>query len=236
MATISSASTETTLPPALMDVTWHALTVDAISARWGVDPTSGLNDEIAHNRFLVFGPNRLSPRRQETVWDIFLKEIREPMIVLLLITGVLYGIWGELEDTVTIFVVILALLSAEVLNERRAKRAINALIKLSEPTSLVIRGGQHRKIPAEQIVTGDVIVIEAGRRIPADARLTEAYGLAVDESALTGESVAAEKMSDPILPVATPLAERRNLVFAGTTVVRGRGVRPRSLKRRSKRL
>jgi Ca2+-transporting ATPase len=182
-----------------------------------------LNDEVARNRFLVFGPNRLSPQKLQTVWDIFLEEVREPMIVLLLITGVLYGIWGELEDTLTIFVVILALVSAEVLNERRAKQAIDALIKLSEPTSPVIRGGQHREISAEQIVPGDVIAIEAGRRIPADARLTEAYGLAVDESALTGESVAVEKVSDLILPQSTPLAERRNLIFAGTTAVRGRG-------------
>src|SRR5271157_2381595 len=202
---------------------WHALSAGVVCARWGVDPASGLNDDVAHNRFLVVGPNRLSAQKQETVWDIFLEEIREPMIVLLLITGVLYGIWGELEDTLTIFVVILALVSAEVLNERRAKQAIGALIKLSEPTSPVIRGGQHREIQAEQIVSGEVIVIEAGRRIPADARLTEAYGLAVDESALTGESVAVEKMSDLILPETTPLSERRNLVFAGTTAVRGRG-------------
>ena len=200
------------------------MSADAINARLGVDPASGLNDEVARNRFLVFGPNRLTAQKQETVWDIFLEEIREPMIVLLLITGVLYGIWGEIEDTLTIFFVILALVSAEVLNERRAKQAIGALIKLSEPTSPVIRGGQHREIPAEQIVSGDVIVIEAGRRIPADARLTEAYGLAVDESALTGESVAVEKTSDLVLPETTPLSERRNLILAGTTAVRGRGV------------
>ena len=208
MATVQPASAQTS-PAAPVDKHWQALPADVISARLGVDPAFGLNDEIAHNRFLVFGQNRLSPQKQETVWDIFLEEIREPMIVLLLITGVLYGIWGELEDTLTIFVVILALVSAEALNERRAKRAIGALIKLSEPTSPVIRGGQHREIEAGQIVSCDVIVIEAGRRIPADARLTEAYGLAVDGSALTGESVAAEKVSDLILQETTPLSERR---------------------------
>src|SRR5271157_3281582 len=95
MATIPSASPQT-LPAASIDVHWHALPASAISARLGVDPASGLNDEVARNRFLVFGPNRLSAQKQETVWDIFLEEIREPMIVLLLITGVLYGIWGEL--------------------------------------------------------------------------------------------------------------------------------------------
>ena len=222
MATVQSVSKQTPQADPVEDY-WHALPADTLSTRLGVDLASGLSAETAHNRFLVFGPNRLSSVKEETVWDIFLEEIREPMIVLLLITGALYAIWGELRDTLTIFVVILALLSAEVLNERRAKRAIGALIKLSEPTSPVIRGGQLREIPADQIVPGDVIVIEAGRRIPADARLTEAYGLAVDESALTGESVAAEKVSELVLPEMTPLSERRNLVFAGTTAVRGRG-------------
>jgi magnesium-transporting ATPase (P-type) len=139
------------------DVCWHSLPPDAIRTRLGVDPASGLNDEVARSRFLVFGPNRLSPRKQEKVWDIFLKELREPMIVLLLITGVLYAIWGELGDTLTIFVVILTLITAEVLNERRAQQAIGALIKLSEPTSPVIRSGQYREVPAEQIVPGDLI-------------------------------------------------------------------------------
>ena len=170
-----------------------------------------------------YGPNRLSAEKQETIWDVFVEEVREPMIVLLLITGALYAIWGEPGDTVTIFLVILALVSAEVLNERRARRAIGELIRIAEPTSPILRAGQHREIPADQIVPGDVIVLEAGRRIPSDARLTEAYGLAVDESALTGESVATDKASDLILPETTPLSERRNLVFAGTTAVRGRG-------------
>jgi len=202
---------------------WHAMPMEAIADRLGVDPLCGLSEEVAHNRFLVFGPNRVSPRKEETIWEIFLEEIREPMIVLLLVTGVFYAIWGELRDTLTIFFVILALVSAEVLNERRAKRAISALIRLAEPTSRVLRGGQVQEIPPDQIVPGDVILIEPGRRIPADARLREAYGLAVDESALTGESVAAEKSAELVLSATTPLSERQNLVFASTTVVRGRG-------------
>ena len=202
---------------------WHALPIQAVGDRLGVDPVSGLSEEVAHNRFLVFGPNRVSPRKEETVWQIFLEEIREPMIVLLLVTGALYAIWGEFRDTLTIFFVILALVSAEVLNERRAKRAISSLMRLAEPTSRVLRGGRVQEIPSDQVVPGDVMLIEAGRRVPADARLTEAYGLAVDESALTGESVAAEKSAGLVLPATTSLSERQNLVFAGTTAVRGRG-------------
>lgn len=222
MKATASASTQT--PPVTSpDIHWHALAVEVISTRLGVDPASGLNDQEAHNRLGQFGPNRLSTLREESIWDIFLEEIREPMIVLLLITGVLYGIWGELRDTLTIFFVILALVSAEVLNERRAKRAIGNLIKLAEPTSPILRGGRHQEVQADQIVPGDVIVVEAGRRIPADARLTEAHGLAIDESVLTGESAAVDKVSELILPETALLSERRNMVFAGTTAVRGRG-------------
>ena len=215
MKAASAASTQ--------DTQWHALPAHAISTHFGVDPAFGLNDQEAHNRLGQFGPNRLSMKKQETIWNIFIEELGEPMIVLLLLTAVLYGVWGELRDTLTIFVVILTLILAEVLNERRAKRAIGDLITLAEPTSSILRAGQHLEIQADQIVPGDVIVIEAGRRIPADARLTEAYGLAVDESVLTGESAAAEKVSDLILQETTVLSERRNMVFAGTTAARGRG-------------
>ncbi len=80
---------------------WHAMSIEAVTGRQGVDPASGLSEEVAHNRFLVFGPNRVSPCKDETIWEIFLEEIREPMIVLLLITGALYAIWGEFRDTLT---------------------------------------------------------------------------------------------------------------------------------------
>jgi len=88
MATVQSVSKQTPQADPVEDY-WHALPADAISTRLGVDFASVLNDEVAHNRFLVFGPNRLSSVKEETVWDIFLEEIREPMIVLLLITGAL---------------------------------------------------------------------------------------------------------------------------------------------------
>jgi hypothetical protein len=111
----------------------------------------------------------------------------------------------------------------EIFNERRAQRAITALRTLAEPTALVRRGGRSAEVAAEAIVPGDVILLQAGRRIPADARLVEAYGLAVDKSPLTGESIPIEKATDLVLPETIPLSERRNLVFAATTVTRGRG-------------
>lgn len=145
------------------------------------------------------------------------------MILLLLVTGVLYAIWGQVGDTLTIFFVILALVGAEVLNERRAKTAIAALSKLAEPTTPVRRDGHRTEIRAEYVVPGDVILLEAGRTVAADARLIEGFGLAADESALTGESVPVDMEADRVFPETTPVAERFNMAFAGTTIVRGRG-------------
>ena len=91
MGNVPHVMAQTPLTPSSED-RWHGLPVEAVRDRLGVDPASGLSEEVAHNRFLVFGPNRVSPRKEETVWQIFLEEIREPMIVLLLVTGTLYAI------------------------------------------------------------------------------------------------------------------------------------------------
>lgn len=202
---------------------WHTLTVQEISSRLGVEIESGLSHEEANRRLAQFGPNRLHEEKQESFWEVFLEEIREPMILLLLVTGVLYAVWGEWTDTLTIFAVILMVVGVEVFNEYRAERAIMALRKLAGPRVLTRRDKQYQEIPTERIVPGDVILLQAGQYIPADARIVEAFGLAVDESSLTGESVPVEKEAEVILAGDTPLAERRNLVYAGTRILRGRG-------------
>jgi Ca2+-transporting ATPase len=145
------------------------------------------------------------------------------MQLLLLATGVLYAVFGDLEETLTIFVVILFVIATEVVNETRAQRAMAALSTLAEPTAVVRRAGRTEAIPAEAVIAGDVLLLEAGRRVPADGRLLEAASLSLDESALTGESLPVEKHPQERLPAETPLAERHNLVFAGTLVVRGQG-------------
>ncbi len=208
----------------MIQPTWHMQTAQATSTQLNVDSAIGLTEVDARQRLTHYGANRLRQEKHEPIWEIFLEEIREPMVLLLLCTGVLYAIWGELSDTLTIFFVILTLTVVEVVNERRASNAIAALSQLAEPTTLVRRNGQAVELSAEQVVPGDVILLKAGRRIPADARLIEAYGLAIDESALTGESVPAEKEADIMVAEQAALAERRNLVFAGTSIARGRGV------------
>jgi Ca2+-transporting ATPase len=202
---------------------WHMLTAGEVCARLGTDRLSGLSEQEARQRLAQFGPNRLRQEEKDSILEIFLEEIREPMVLLLLVTGVLYTLWGGLTDALTIFFVILTLAGIEVFNEWRAEEAIAALRKMAEPLVPVRRGGRRVEVPREEVVPGDVILLRAGRRVPADARILEGYGLAVDESSLTGESVPIDKDPDLTLSASTALAERRNLAFAGTTVTRGRG-------------
>jgi Ca2+-transporting ATPase len=181
------------------------------------DASRGLTSDEARLRLAEHGPNLLAPRRRESLPAAFLEELTEPMILLLLLVGVLYGVWGELPDTITIFAVIVALVGVEVGNERRAERAIAALRELSAPTAHVLRDGRPSEVRTHDIVPGDVVLLEPGARVPADARLLESRALAVDESTLTGESVAVEKRAGE------PAAGEDGSLFvrAGTTLVRG---------------
>ena len=180
------------------------------------DPSAGLGSEEARRRLAEVGPNRPAERRHRSAVASFFHELTEPMIALLLVVGVLYAAWGEPRDTITIFAVVLVLVGVEVGNERRAERAIAALGRLAAPLARVVRDGRAVAIATEDVVPGDVVLLEPGARVPADARLIEARGLALDESALTGESVPADKRVG-----ATD--DREGTVFAGTTVVRGHG-------------
>ena len=201
---------------------WHAQTAAQVASALKAGGARGLTAEDARSRLAQSGPNRLREVEHEGFWDEYLEELREPMILLLLVTGVLYSILGTLEDAVTIFAIIFTLVALEVVNEQRAGAAIEALRELAEPTAAVVRDGRRQEIPVETVVPGDLLVLEAGRRLPADARLVEADRLAASEASLTGECAPVDMDAEVVRAADTPLAERRNLVFAGTNVVRGR--------------
>ena len=170
----------------------------------------GLSPAEAARRLQQSGRNRLFTPAPVRFWAIALEEVREPMILLLLIVGFFYSIWGSLGDAITIFIVILLLVSAEVINEYRAKRAIAALERLSAPKARVRRGGEVITVDTENVVVGDVLILVPGERLPADAKLFSEVDLSVGESTLTGES----------LPVEKSVGDD---VFAGTVVAGGEG-------------
>ena len=206
------------------DCSWHMLNIDEVNARAGNPWPHGLSSLEAKARLDRAGPNTLAEEKKISFWEEFVEELREPLVLLLLATGALYALWGEFGDAITIFVVILTLNTIEVMNELRAKKAIAALGRMAEPGALVKRDGQFVEIAAAQVVPGDLIALQSGRRVPADARMVEAFGLAVDESALTGESLPVEKKAEQMAPLNAPLAERRHRVYASTLVSRGRGM------------
>ena len=202
---------------------WQGLSPEEAGSALSTDLTRGLTSEEAKRRLQAAGPNRLGEDKAEPLWKEFLEEAREPIILLLFVTGAIYAIIGGLEDALVIVAVIVTLVSVEVLNEHRAGRAIRSLRRLAEPTVPLFRDGRYAQLPLEEVVPGDLVSLESGKRVPADALLVEAYSILVDESSLTGESIPVEKMAGIVLQEKTPLAERANLVYAGDTILRGRG-------------
>ena len=202
---------------------WHTLSVDETVSRLSGNLSAGLSEQQAVSRLSRFGSNTLTEVKKDSFWGNFFEELREPMVLLLLATGVLYAIWGEFSEAITLFVIILLLNTIEVLNEQRSRKAIASLHKLAEPMTAVWRNDRFHEIKIDQVVPGDLILLRRGHRVPADARLVEAYGLSIDESALTGESLPVQKKAQTIVDAESPPAEWENMVFSSTLVERGKG-------------
>lgn len=206
------------------DRDWQALSVQETERALETNVAQGLTGAEVARRTAIYGPNRVRGTAAPTYLRVFLEEVREPMILLLIGTGILYAVWGQAGDAVTIFVVIALLVTAEVFTEYRAKNAIAALASLSEAGYPVLRDGKAQDVDTVSLVPGDIITVLAGRRVPADARLVQSYGLIVDESTLTGESAPVRKDAAVVVAATTPLAERVNMLYAGTVATGGRGI------------
>ncbi|KAI8319549.1 calcium ATPase, partial [Martensiomyces pterosporus] len=185
----------------------------------GVDPSRGLDRLDALSRQRRFGPNVPVDLSQNLgFFKVFMEEIAEPMMLLLLSVGVLYSIWGEPWDAATIFVTILVVIGLEVFTEWRAKRALASLMNSVPTNTSVLRDGREGVVAADELVPGDVLLLAHGQSVPADAVVAVCHGFSVDESMLTGES-------DDGFPNYDELQEiPPTLVCAGTTVTSGRAV------------
>jgi len=187
--------------------------------RTGSRPGGLTPDEVAQRRT---APVRTERGNTSAVLREIGESSVEPLQLLLVVVGVLSAIFGELRDAIAIFAIILLVSAVEAISEVRAKRALQALRDLSAPNALVRRAGVATAVPAGALVVGDVLLVEAGSVVAADARVVLADGLATDESRLTGEPVAAAKGPEPV-DAAAPLAERSSVLHAGTAVVAGAG-------------
>ena len=204
-----------------MDVKWHALSItEALEKlKSGV---KGLSAEEAAKRLLEYGPNELRKEKGRTKIEIFIGQFKNILVIILILASILSIAIGETLDAVIITAIVVASAGLGFIQEYRAERAIEALKKLTTPTATVIRDGKEVTIPTKEIVPGDILVLNAGDKVPADARVIEAHNLKVDEASLTGESVAVTKITDP-LPEEISVSDRLNMVFAGTAVIYGRG-------------
>ena len=203
-------------------VTWHSIDEEDVLKELRTEKDRGLSPEEAKKRQKEFGPNRFFKARKISFLGILREEIVEPMILLLLFIGVLYSLLGSPADAATIIVIIVILVLTEVYNEYKAKTSISSLKELSSPEAEVLRDGIPAVVRTEDLVPGDIILLRAGERVPADARLLISLGIEADESSLTGESFPVRKSAGKI-DEKTQLADRNNMVFSGSVITRGEG-------------
>jgi Ca2+-transporting ATPase len=207
----------------MTDLPWHGMPVAAVFERLSAR-SSGLTADEAAGRLRSYGANELQALGRTTAWHTLAAQFRNVLILILLGATLLSGLLGHGLEAAVIAVIVLFAVILGFVQEYRAERALDALRALAAPRAHVMRDGVEQNIPASEVVVGDVVALKAGDRVPADARITVAANLAIDEAALTGESQAIEKTPDALTEPALPLGDRRNMVFSGTLVTYGRGV------------
>jgi magnesium-transporting ATPase (P-type) len=201
------------------DASWHGLPEDEVLQRLETDP-AGLDDAEAARRRARFGPNSLpATTHVHPLWR-FLGQFNSPLIYFLLAGAAAAALLGHVIDACVILAVVLVNAVVGFLQEGKAERALGAIRDLISPHAAVLRNGGRRAIDVADLVPGDIVVLEAGDRVPADLRLLRVRSLSVDEALLTGESVTATKQEAGVAPEA-PLGDRTNMVFSGTLVTTG---------------
>lgn len=201
---------------------WHTLTVHATLAELKSGP-AGLRTEEARQRLELYGPNELQAAHRISPWKLLLDQFKNVLIVILLVATGLSVFLGEGVEAIVIGVIVLFAVGLGFIQEFRAERAIDALRKMAAPTATTLRDGEEVVVPAQHLVPGDIVLLQAGDRVPADLRLVESINLQIEEAALTGESVPVEKHADPLTGGDAALGDRRNMAYAGTSASYGRG-------------
>lgn len=203
---------------------WFSKTQEDVLKELNVDPSLGLTTDEAKARLEKYGENKLKGKPKKSLVSLFFAQLKDMLIYVLLGAAVITILIGEYVDAIIILLVVVLNAVIGVVQEFKAEKAIEALQQMTTPRSLVRRDGEVKEIQSEEVVPGDIIVLDAGRFIPADLRLIESANLQIEESALTGESVPSEKNAhdlheDP----KTPLGDKSNMAFMSTLATYGRG-------------
>jgi Ca2+-transporting ATPase len=202
---------------------WYHLSAREVLLKFNSSVDRGLSKIEAHHRLAAHGPNELQAARRVSPWSILFEQFKNILILILLLAVLLSVFFGHRIEAIAITVIVLFAVLLGFGQEYRAERAVEALKKMAAPTATVLRDGEELDIPARHLVPGDIILIRAGDKIPADARLVEAVNLQIEEAALTGESVPVEKHTVPLPKGELAVGDRKNMVYAGTAATYGRG-------------
>ena len=200
---------------------WHALNTDNVLEILETDIHKGLTADVVAERIKTYGFNELRQEKRISPLALFRNQFKNLLIIILLVATVLSALVGEHLDAALIFVIVIFCAILGFVQEYRAERALEALKNMLSPTITVLRDGNGIETPSKELVPGDILLLEAGDRVPADARLIEAHSFKCDEAPLTGESLPVGKHIT-CLPEQVSVGDRRNMVFTGTTVSYGR--------------
>ena len=183
----------------------------------------GLAGAAAAARLAAYGPNAIEAEPEAPWWRLLLGQFRDPLIYILLAAAAVSAVLRDFNDTAVILAVVVLNSLIGFVQEYRARKAMRALMQLASPAAVVVRGGRQLAVPSAELVIGDLVVLAAGARVPADLRLVRVRHLAIDESLLTGESAPVEKITDALDDVSLMPGDRINMAFAGTAVAHGGG-------------
>ncbi|MDE2180707.1 MAG: cation-translocating P-type ATPase [candidate division NC10 bacterium] len=203
-------------------VLWHTLSNETVFAHLKSTPT-GLTEAEAAQRLAEYGPNELQAAHRISPWTILFEQFKNVLIVILLVATALSAFLGHGIEALAIAVIVLFAVLLGFVQEYRAECATEALRKMVAPTATAFRDREEVEIPARALVPGDVVLLRAGDKIPADVRLIEAVNLQIEEAALTGESIPVDKYAAPLTNGELTLGDRRNMAYAGTAATYGRG-------------
>ena len=186
---------------------WYSKPSQDILAELQTDVEKGLSSAEAQKRLEKYGPNQFEEGEKSSLLKMLWDQINDPLIWILLVAATISAVVGEWIDSLIILAIVVINAIIGVVQESKAEKALEALKEMSTPHAFVKRDGEIKEIPAQEVVPGDIVIIDAGRSIPADLRLIETANLQVEESALTGESVAVDKdasfLSDEDIPLVT---------------------------------
>ena len=209
---------------------WHTKDISQVLKELRTNAKAGLNFNEVQKRQEAYGKNELKEKKKESIIVKFFKEFNDFMIITLIVAAIISAVMSKLNgegdyiDSIIIIAIVIFNAIMGLVQEEKAEKSLEALKKMSAPKAKVKRDGKILEIESQDVVPGDLILLEAGNFVPADCRIIESFDLKIEESALTGETIASDKEAELILKQDTPMGDMKNMAFATTIVVNGRGL------------